>query len=122
MDRNKNKGNVPEMLVDYNGNPVQAAWMLGGKTLTIADGSTFIGESTLMRLCNTGESVIRVKLANADYTKVPSRNQGADVGVPILPKTAIMVGIYNKGQIYEVSGGSLDVTFVYDRNTLIGIN
>ena len=117
MDRNKNKGNAPEMLVDYNGNAVQAAWMLGGKTLTITDGSTFVAESTLMRICNSGSTVVRVKLSNADYTKVPSRNPGADVGVPILPNTAIMVGVHNKGQIYEVSGGSLDITFVYDRNT-----
>lgn len=117
MNRNKNKGNAPEMLVDYNGSPVQDAWMMGGKTLTIASGSTFICESTLMRLCNSGSSVVRVKLAYADYTKVPSRNKGEDAGLPILPGTAIMVGIHEKGQEYEVVGGSLDVTFVYDRNT-----
>ena len=117
MDRNRNKGNAPEMLVDYNGNAVQAAWMMGGKTLTIAAGSTFICESTLMRLCNAGSNVVRLKLVNADYTKIPSRNKGEDVGFPVLPGTTIMVGIYNRGQEYEVSGGSLDVTFVYDRNT-----
>lgn len=111
------KKNQPEQLIDFNGNAVPAAWMMGGKTLTIATGNSFIAESTLMRLCNTGSTVVRLKLAHADYSSVPSRNGGNDVGMAILPNTAIMVGVYSQGQEYSVSGGSIDVTFVFDRRT-----
>ena len=111
------KKNQPEQLVDFNGNAVPAAWMMGGKTLTIASGGSFIAESTLMRVCNSGTDVVRLKLKHADYSTVPSRNLGADVGLPVLPGTVIIVGVFQQGQEYSVSGGSIDVTFVFDRRT-----
>ena len=119
-NRNTLKKNQPELLVDFNGNAVQHAWMMGGKTLTISDGGTFVAESTLMRICNSGDAVVRLTFADADYSSVPSRNQGSDVGLPILPGTVVILGVYDAGQVYEVFGGDIDVTFVYDRRTEVG--
>lgn len=119
-NRNTLKKNQPELLVDFNGNAVQHAWMMGGKTLTISDGSSFVAESTLMRVCNSGDSVVRLTFRDADYSSVPSRNTGSDAGLPILPGTVVILGVYDAGQVYEVSGGDIDVTFVYDRRTEVG--
>lgn len=111
------KNNQPELLVDFNGNAVQHAWMLGGRTIAIEDGSSFVAESTLMRVCNSGDSVVRLKLDNVDYDSVPHRNGGEDVGLPILPNSVVVLGVYCLGQKFNVSGGDIDVTFVYDRRT-----
>lgn len=110
MTTDLSKKNMPELLTDWNGHPVQA-WILGGRTITISGGQ-FACESTLMRLCNTGSSVARIKLAGAAWDKLV--RDGGDVGMPILPNESIVVGVMKAGQVYEVEG-TLDVTFFYDR-------
>lgn len=110
MTTDLSKKNMPELLTDWNGHPVQA-WILGGRTITISRGQ-FACESTLMRLCNTGSSVARIKLAGAAWDKLVK--DGGDVGMPILPNESIVVGVMKAGQVYEVEG-TLDVTFFYDR-------
>jgi len=114
------KKNQPELLVDFNGNPVQKAWILGGKTNTITTGNSFICESTLVRICNSGNTLVRLKLKNADYSKLPKSNSTSDVGLPILPGTCEFFGVWAEGQEYEVTGGSVDITFCYDRRTIVG--
>lgn len=119
-NRNTLKKNQPELLVDFNGNAVQHAWMLGGKTIKVTDGGTFTCESTLMRVCNAGATLITLKLDNADYSELPNTNVGlVDQGFPVLPNSTEYVGVYNQGQVYLVSGGDLYVTFVFDRRTPI---
>lgn len=119
MKTNENtlKKHQPELLVDFNGNPVGRAWMLGGKTITVSAGDSFIAETTLMRICNSGDSVARLKLLHADYSTLPARNTGDDEGLPILPNSVDFFGVYQEGQEYEVTGEDVDVTFVFDRRT-----
>lgn len=121
MEHNKSlQRNQPMLLVDFNGNPVQKAWMLGGKTITVAKTNSFVCETTLMRVCNSGSTVARLKLAGADYSEIPTPSgQGTDVGFPILPGTAIFVGVFSVGQVYEVTGEDVDVTFCFDRRTIV---
>ena len=110
------KKNQPELLVDWNGNAVQHAWVLGGKTIEVTANNDFVCESTLMRVCNAGTEVAFIKLKNADYSEIPNPNAGlSDQGIPILPGTAEMVAVFNEGQVYSVSGENLYVTFMYDR-------
>lgn len=119
MDRmNSLKNNQPELLSDFNGNPVQGAWMLGGKTIEVLDNGSFVAESTLMRICNPGTALVKLKLQNVDYSQLPYKTNGqTDEGTPILPGTTCIYGVYLSGQEYSVEGGDIYVSFVYDRRT-----
>ena len=116
-NRSKLKGRQPELLVDFNGNPVQRAWMMGGKTIEVTDGSTFVCESTLMRICNLGEGVVNLTYEGADYSSIPSSNTGSDKGLPLLPMTCEIFSVYHEGACFSVSGGDIQVTFVFDHRT-----
>lgn len=114
------KKNQPELLVDWNGNPVQHAWMMGGKTIQVAAGETFTCESTLMRVCNVTGEIAHIKLVGADYSQFRNPNTGKDdEGLPIMPNSCEVVGVFNSGQVYEVVEGTIEVTFVFDRRTPI---
>lgn len=110
MNTDLEKKNMPELLTDWNGYPVQA-WIMGGRTITVSGGQ-FVCESTLMRLCNTGSSVARIKLAGIAWDVL--YKDATDTGMPVLPGESMIVGVMKAGQVYEVEG-SLDVTFFYDR-------
>jgi hypothetical protein len=112
MRNDSQKINGPELLVDWNGNAVQS-WVLGGRTITVAAGSDFECESTLLRVCNTGGSAARLFLKDADYASWVK--DATDAGMPILPNTCVTLGVFQKRQVYTVQGGSLDITFVPDR-------
>ena len=118
-NRNTLKKNQPELLVDFNGNAVQCAWMLGGKTIEVKSGNKFVCESTLMRICNLTDTAAHITFDAADYSSVPSSNSGDDQGVPILPGTCEVFGVYNVGQVYSVADSDIEVTFVYDRRTVL---
>lgn len=113
MKENIVKGNNPELIVDWNGNAIQA-WTLGGKTITVVSGDDFKCESTLMRICNTGTTLTRLKLKDAAYSELQPSTTG-DVGTPVLPNSCVMVGVYELGQVYSIEGGSVDITFIMDR-------
>lgn len=106
MEIESRKGRNPELLMDWNGHPVQC-FPLGGDTVEVTTGSTFKTKSTLVRVAN-------IDPTNIVYLKLSSLGV-ADPGVPILSNTSEMFSV-RLGEIYEVTGASLFVTFIRDRN------
>lgn len=96
------KSNKPELLVDFNGNAIQA-WPLGGITIEVEGG--FIARSSLIRITNISSSP--AKLRRLHYG-VPSSN---DFGFPILPQSSEYFAC-EIGDEFMVQGENLYVTFL----------
>lgn len=105
MDINKVKGRSPELLVDWNGNAVQC-FPLGGETDKITAPSSFVTKSTLIRIANDTTTTAFVKRSDSTTN---------DTGIPILPNTANMFSVL-LGEIYNVTGSNIHVTFIRDRD------
>lgn len=102
MDINKVKGRNPELLVDYNGNPVQC-FPLGGETVEVAINGTFIPESSLIRVVSKSTTEIGFIKRN----DLPL----ADPGTPIVPGRSEMFKVI-PGEIYTVLSVAIYVTII----------
>lgn len=106
MEINKVKGRNPELLVDYNGNPVQC-FPLGGETVEVAINGTFIPESSLIRVVSKSTTEMGFIKRNG----LPE----LDPGTPIVPGKSELFKVI-PGEIYTVLSVALYITIIRDSN------
>lgn len=106
MEIKTRKGNNPELLMDWNGHPVQC-FPAGGETLKINAGDKVTMKSSLIRVAN-------ISALNIGYLKINSTTV-ADQGMPILPYSAEMFSVV-PGDVYTVITEDLYITFIRDGN------
>ena len=106
MNINRVKGRNPELLMDYNGHPVQC-FPLGGETVEVAAAASFIPKSSLIRVANISSTTIA-------YLKRLGLEIG-DPGTPVLCNSAEMFTVI-PGEIYEVLTTKVFVTCIRDRD------
>lgn len=98
------KGNNPELLVDFNGNAVQA-WFLGGRTVTVTPAQRLIAKSSLIRICNPSDGPAYL------FRLVQGRQISGDMGFPILPKSSEYFAC-EIGDEFSIKGVELFATFL----------
>jgi len=106
MEIETKKGRNPELLTDWNGHAVQC-FPLGGETVLVAAASSFITKSALIRVTNTS-------LADTGFIRRGLLG-GDDPGAPIPVATSEVFAVY-PGEMYEVIGSGLYITFIRDRS------
>lgn len=106
MEINKSKGRNPELLMDWNGNPVQC-FPLGGDTEEVAINATFIPKSSLIRVVNKSTTDIAFLKRSGLLL--------ADPGTPIVPNHPEMFYVI-PGEIYTVLTAAVYVTYIRERN------
>ncbi len=106
MEINKVKGRNPELLIDWNGSPVQC-FPLGGDTEEVAINGTFVPKSSLIRVVNKSTSDIGF-LKRSGLTET-------DPGTPIVPGVPEMFYVI-PGEVYTVLVAAAYVTYIRERD------
>lgn len=103
------KGNNPELLVDFNGNAVQA-WPLGGRTIPANPAQKLIAKSSLIRISNPSDTLVYL------FRLVQGRQISGDMGFPIFPKSSEYFAC-EIGDEFSIKGAELFVTFLREPDT-----
>ena len=109
MELKNFKSNKPELLVDLNGNAVQA-WPLGGITILMPPDTPVIARSSLIRITNTSPNLLKL------YRLVDGTLLYSDNGLPILPNSSEYFSC-EIGDKFQVKGiGELFITFLRNKD------
>lgn len=109
MELKNFKGNKPELLVDLNGNAVQA-WPLGGITILMTPDTPVIARSSLIRITNPTPYSLKL------YRLVDGTLLYLDSGLPILPNSSEYFSC-EIGDEFQVKGsGELFITFLRNKD------
>lgn len=106
MDINSRKGRNPELLMDWNGHPVQC-FPLGGDTEEVIVNATFVAKSSLIRVVNKS-------LTDIAFLKRSGLGE-TDPGTPIVPNFPEMFSVI-PGEIYTALTANIYVTHIRERD------